>query len=124
LSSGTKDRARLLAANTIAGYYASLDGVLTESGDLVGEASKAFDHATNPRFVANQIRVTLRDALQEREERQAQSAMAYMAALSALGAAASLFALFILLMFIFVTIKIELDLRDIRDRISPSPSVE
>jgi len=75
---------------------------------------------TDLRFVRNQLAVTVRKAKSGYDEALATAVTLKTSALMAGYASAALFACFLLLMLVFVFIKIEVDLRDIRNGIKES----
>jgi hypothetical protein len=75
------------------------------------------EHLIDLRFVTNQLHVSVRDAKISYDETLVKAAALKVGAITALSVAGSLFAAFLALMLVFVFIKIEVDLRDIRDGI-------
>ena len=74
-------------------------------------------HLTDLRFVTNQLALTVRKAKSAHDEALATAVTLKTSAVMAGYLSAALFACFLLLMLVFVFIKIEVDLRDIKDGI-------
>ena len=137
-----QDFQKLAIANAIAGYSARLRGVAVPSAAWVGdhqEDQTAVDqppaeratvdrltvaHLIATRFVQNQLAVTVAKAKTVYDETQEKAAAHKVLAVGALEAALSLFASFLALMLIFVFIKVEIDLRDIRDALEAAQPTE
>jgi hypothetical protein len=81
------------------------------------------EHLIDLRFVTNQLAVTVRKAKSAHDETLVKAAALKVGAITALSVSGSLFACFLLLMLVFVFIKIEVDLRDIRNAIKEDPLV-
>jgi hypothetical protein len=75
------------------------------------------DHLNDLRFVTNQLAVTVRKAKSAHDDALATAVTLKTSGLMVGYASAGLFSCFLLLMLVFVFIKIEVDLRDIRDGI-------
>jgi hypothetical protein len=80
-------------------------------------------HLTDLRFVTNQLAVTVRKAKSAYDEALATAVTLKASAVMAGYASAVLFACFLLLMLVFVFIKIEVDLRDIRNGLKENHAI-
>ena len=146
----TDDAEKLVVATAIASYSAKLRHVTGPKADWTpdarGEPQTSFDpvtgwqqadeergrevnrgvleHLRNPRFVTNQLLETVSIAKVAYEVRKNQALESKGIAVGSFYAAVSLFGAFLAVMLTFVFIKIEIDLRDIRDNLQSSrPSV-
>jgi hypothetical protein len=139
---GTPDQ-QLAISTAFAGYSARLRRAASPSAawlqpqpepsvspeELVSGAPRAkvdrsvIEHLIDLRFVTNQLAVTVRKAKSAHDEALATAVTQKTSAVMAGYASAALFACFLLLMLVFVFIKIEVDLRDIRNGIKENHAI-
>jgi hypothetical protein len=94
------------------------------SGALRAKVDRSvIEHLTDIRFVRNQLAVTVRKAKSAHDETLVKAAALKTSAVMAGYASAALFTCFMLLMLVFVFIKIEVDLRDIRNGIKENRAI-
>jgi hypothetical protein len=136
------DPQKLVIANAVAVYSAKLRGVTVPSAAWVADRQEdqtttdqpptekpvvdrpTVAHLVDIRFVQNQLATTVEHAKTAYDAAQEQAAARKALAAVALEVALSLFATFLSLMLIFVFIKVEIDLRDIRDALKMTRSTE
>jgi hypothetical protein len=117
------------AASPSAAWLHPQPEVSAPSEELSSESPRAradrsiIAHLTDLRFVTNQLAVTVRKAKLAHDEALAAAVTLKASAVMASYTSAILFTCFLLLMLVFVFIKIEVDLRDIRNGIKENHAI-
>lgn len=121
------DAQRAEVASAMVAYIKDMRQIVSKHKDkfakpIVGEGTDpVFESVWSPRWLRNQLFVTIRDAHKPYAAWKKDAATAKLLAPTLLMTAVSLFGTFLFLMLVFVFIKIEVDLRDIRNAMGRQP---
>ena len=122
LSAEAQESLRLQFANIIASYGEALKTILHVDAPYTDDFLTAYDHALQGDYLSNQLAVSLYEAIESYDASQARAEVSRAVTFPALYTALTFFMMFVSLMLAFVFIKIEINLRDIRDSLRSATS--